>query len=651
MAFTEDQQRALAIAKARRRRAEAEGGHSQRQPFGEAARAGVGRAASAALFGFGDEIAGAIGAPIRVGLGTAETLGEGYREGVEQWRGEAERFKQERPRTALGLDIAGAVGGGAALAKAGGARLMQGFQAAPIRTGLGVGAAEGALFGAGAAEGGALERIDDAAIGAAKGAAIGAGAGAASRVVASIAGAIPGAVQAITRRVRGEPLDGAQERAMNELVAKLQERGINVEEALAMTDEAIAAATPGARAFDVLGEPGVSLAQGAVLRGTGPAQAGLREIRQRAAQGFDTANEVVADAISGANFKQSMQALAAQRRARAGDAFAEAEAVEIPARAYRQNLAPFIEANKEALRRAVRIAKAEGDQDTYQQLANALQGKATSLSSRGLGLFLEGLSDLRSAAFRKGEKNLYRALREGEDRFLSEVEKVNPALLRAREMYAGDSRVLDAAQFGRDIFRPKLDPEDIADAFNDFTASEREAALIGVARAIRDRAGKAATDGAAISRFFRNPEQRERLRAIFPDDDSYNRFAGRLDALIAQGRANVRIDPAIGSDTASRQAGEAAITAETAIDAGLDIAAGGGARTGINMFRAVAKRLAPDDTRQQEEMARILFETPEELRPRLIRYLERQSGGQRARAALPKTDQAAITGGGYALTE
>lgn len=633
----------------------------ERQNMGQAVMAGAGKLAGSALFGFGDEIQGVVGAPIRAARGAAagypmnplteagrKNIGRAYTAGVEEARGAEEKFQDERPILGTGLDLTGAVAGGAgAAAKLGGKGLLRAFKARPIRTAAGVGAAEGAVFGAGEAEGGLGERAAGAVIGTATGAAAGLVGGAAGKMFFDIAAKVPGAVNAINKAIRGQPVGDVEKRAMNKVMDLLKQRGINAEDALEAAAEAIDNPTPGDLTLDVLGEPGVSLAQGAALRGTGPANVGVKALRERATKSFDVAGEIVSDAISGKNYKQSLKEFANVRKENAAEAFAAAEEIEIPQRQYRKLLAPFIENNKEALRKAIRIAKAEGNNEAYGQLVNALQADrgrgATTLSSRALGLFMEGLSDLRSTAFRSGNRNLYRALREGEDRFLENVEKVNPDLLRAREMYAGDSAIIDAAKFGRDVFSSKLDPEDIADAFQSFTAGEREAALIGAARAIRDKASKASTEGNPVTRFFRSPDQRERLRALFPDDDAYNRFASRLDSLIRQGRANVAVDPRVNSATASRQSAERAITGEV-IDAGVDVATGGIARTGLNLFRRFAKSVAPDDTKMQEKIAQILFETPEEFRPRVIDYINRQK--RRGDRINPQAMTAIAAGGG-----
>lgn len=709
-----------------------------RQNFGEAALAGTGKVASNFLFGFGDEISSAlVGTPILAARGAAaghdlnplsetgrENIGRAYLESQRRFKSEDERLSKERPLTSVGLELGGAVAGGVgAAAKLGGAKLINAFKAAPLKTAALVGMLEGAVFGAGDASGNVVERVDDtiggAVVGGAGGplgvlggrAAVKAGGAAKNQLMKTAPGRaffktmekIPEGIQALKRLASGKTADAAdneileavvkdlqeqgvseqdafeaamvavqeaaetrsnkgvqkvinelreqgvtqneaeqavsiarnnpptnlQEKGMERVMNELRDMGISPQEALKQTRGAIRRDLPGEMAFDVMGQPGVKMAAGAALRGTGPANAGVQTLRDRAKKSFSVASGIVSKALSGKNFHKAKTELAETMKKNAQKAYSEAHEVEIPADYYRAELAPFIEANKDALRHAVKIARARsgkgGDfMGDYQQLVNALQGKSQTLSSRAMSLFLEGLSDVRSRAWREGNRNLYSALRQSEDEFLERLEVVNPQLLRAREQYSSDADVKDALQFGRDIFKTRIDPEEIAEAYGKFTAGEREAYIIGAARAIRDKAVRAPADGSSATRFFRTTDQRERLRAIFPNDRVYNDFAANLDAVMNQGRANVIVDPLEGSQTALRLAAQDQITNE-ATEIAADVAMGNTGNAVNRTVRGLARRFSPDDTKLQEQIAEILFETPADFRPRLIQYMERQA--------------------------
>lgn len=200
--MTPEQQRALAIARARRRRAEAQQAAPAQDGFSPAAEADAyeavrgtnafGDATDSVMRGipFSDEITSAVGAPFRAAgdwmRGDGFDIGRAY---DEKMRVEAELTRRREDRSPVASTV-GAVAGGLAtaapLAKAG-ASLLQGARPT-IGSLMGRGAAEGAAYGAvyGAGEGrGANERISNALFGAGTGAATGAAGGAVARIGAN----------------------------------------------------------------------------------------------------------------------------------------------------------------------------------------------------------------------------------------------------------------------------------------------------------------------------------------------------------------------------------------------------------------------------------------------------------------------------------
>ena len=128
-------------------------------------------------FGLSDEIGGALAA-LAGSIQTGESFGDAYDKIHQQLQDKRETFAQENPGTALGAEVVGALATGGA----GGSRLLagKGFQGASNIGKAGrisaVGAGEGAVYGAGAADQG--ERGAGAAQGAVLGgalAAVGAG--------------------------------------------------------------------------------------------------------------------------------------------------------------------------------------------------------------------------------------------------------------------------------------------------------------------------------------------------------------------------------------------------------------------------------------------------------------------------------------------
>ncbi len=137
-------------------------------------------------FGFSDELAGALGATMAYLSGNipeGQTLQDAYRDIRDIARNQAKEFAARNPKSALAAEIFGGLGtGGAGVARGVGAAKRQMAQrgiaqrgipaaAAPVATGAGVGAAEGAIAGLGYTEGDTPEAmIRDVAEGAAFGA-------------------------------------------------------------------------------------------------------------------------------------------------------------------------------------------------------------------------------------------------------------------------------------------------------------------------------------------------------------------------------------------------------------------------------------------------------------------------------------------------
>lgn len=197
MAMTKEQQRALAIARARQRAAQGgSGAIGAPQQQAEQATPGFGQGAMAttgpgdalqrgmmqgATFGLADEITAGLMTPIEMGVrafrgddagsGFGERVSNAYGAVLDDQRGQLSAAREAHPGMAVAGDVAGAMATGGQLMR-GGATLLSGAQ--PTYASMaGRGAAEGALYGA--AHGfGAGEGAKDRATGAAMGAGIGA---------------------------------------------------------------------------------------------------------------------------------------------------------------------------------------------------------------------------------------------------------------------------------------------------------------------------------------------------------------------------------------------------------------------------------------------------------------------------------------------
>lgn len=213
MAMTLEQQKALALAQAQRRRAEAGGGTDEPYDYMEESAAGVRGVGKSLTFGFLDEIDAMLRTPGEA-YRSGKSWGEQYDSNLTRARGELEQSAAKYPTA----DIGGQLLGGAAtmfVPGAGAANVLRGATTLGRAARLGgVGMAVGGATGFGEGEGGFVERAKSAATGAAVGGATGA-------VIGGAQGALAGraARRAFRRDHTSERLFGLSDDAYDELDA------------------------------------------------------------------------------------------------------------------------------------------------------------------------------------------------------------------------------------------------------------------------------------------------------------------------------------------------------------------------------------------------------------------------------------------------
>ncbi len=99
------------------------------------------------------------------------------------------------------------------------------------------------------------------------------------------------------------------------------------------------------------------------------------------------------------------------------------------------------------------------------------------------------------------------------DKFVAELDRLNPRYAPAREAWSGPSQSHAAIRKGEDFL--KMDVEEIQREMQNMTASDRDFFRSGAARALQDKA-KSAADSADLSkRLFGNQTIREQIEAAF----------------------------------------------------------------------------------------------------------------------------------------
>ena len=160
---------------------------------------------------------------------------------------------------------------------------------------------------------------------------------------------------------------------------------------------------------------------------------------------------------------------------------------------------------------------------------------------------------------------------------------------KARKTYAGDAEVLTALRDGRKAL--KMDPEQITRQLAELSESGREAYRSGAARALKDKVDDVVDKGSAADRIFNTTRKRARIRAIFPDQKSYNLLR---KSLIAEQRfTKLYRESLTGSPTQQRQAQAADALTELGGMAGVITAGVGPGHTLLKagIFRRLGKAL------------------------------------------------------------
>ena len=160
---------------------------------------------------------------------------------------------------------------------------------------------------------------------------------------------------------------------------------------------------------------------------------------------------------------------------------------------------------------------------------------------------------------------------------------------KARATYSGDAEVMGALREGKKALN--MDPEQITRRMADLSDAGKEAYRSGMARALKDVVDKTPDKGSAAGRIFGNARKRAQIRAIFPDQESYNLLR---KTLVAEQRfTKLQREALGGSPTQPRQAQAADALTELGGMAGVMTAGVGPGHTLLKagIFRKAGKAL------------------------------------------------------------
>lgn len=528
-----------------------------------------------ATFGFADEI-GIGAAALAASLQFGKPFWEVYQDMKTSYTAEQKRFEADHPVISTGAKVAGAVGTGFALAR-GAAAAAPGLAARPILAGAAGGAIEGAAFGAGEAE-----TMADIPREAGTGALIG----------GAFGGGFPAAVKSLGGAKR--LISGPKSKA-GRLVSEAIERDQMTPAQMASRMRQLG---PEAVVADV-GENVRSLGRAVTsVPGQAKTQA-AKTIRERMSRSQQRLLSEIKDA-AGADkgFFEAMSESLRRRIAQSRPLYQQAADDMVPVDRMQNVLGnidnQLVQYEGTAIGRALKIARSKLAPD-----GNVKRSIAQ------LDAVKKDIDDMIAAAGRSGQKNRQRVLidvlrNDDGTGLLQLMDESSPSYAQARKIFADEASVENAMKSGLKVL--KEDAEITIQKFSDFSEAEKQAYVIGAMKAIRDKVLSGA-EGADASRKISTTLLKERLRPIFPDEQSFQRFVRSLDR--EQTFAQTRNAVLGGSPTARIQEEIADLGSQA--NAVIDAFVGSPVNATANVLRRFFSRRKDIPEKLRKELGELLF--------------------------------------------
>lgn len=558
-------------------------------------------------FGFLDELAGAISAPVRA-IRDDIPLGEAYRQGRDVVRGKVGSFMEERPIAGTALQI------GASLpfnplsaARTAGAQMLgrapAAVSAAQPATALGrVGRAtgEGAVYGtAGGIGASEAETLPELFTDAAKSTVLGAGVSGGGQTV--MAATSPIVRQATTRFSPAAAGSYAQQKVAEALIRDVPP-GLEGS-ALTRAQARLGTLGPEARVVDVGGRNTQRLLDVTATIPGRTAQQTEQAIIQRQA-GRAGRLEAAADTALGtqkADVSELITNLNTQRAAVARPLYQQVDPVPVV----------VDDAMAALLRRSKNLHSGAQNKylvETGQEIDLSALKPGDAIPFKVFDSLKKQIDDAASAAKRGGQGDDARIYGNLAEELVAKLDDISPKndagqsiYGLARNAWAGPTKLQEAAELGAKSLRENV--TELNTVMRNMTDSELEAFRVGALQALRDQVGTQAGQ-TRLMNMWKEPKTQRQLRAIFGND--FREFSAavareaRLRPMEAAGR---------GSQTAARQAGMADIDVSPVTGAVNVASAAGAGIPGAQFVNALAPLVGRVTTPEpvRNEIGRILL--------------------------------------------
>lgn len=482
---------------------------------------GYGRAALQGLsMGFADEIEAR--ARAAAGQGSYEQI-------LSEIQSAKQRFEQENPIGSLATEVVGGVPtmflGGLGTARAASLlpRVASQLSQRQLRYGgaAATGGVTGAISGAGTAQPG--ERLEGAAIGAGTGAAL----GPVGESVSQVAQAGGRRVAQGARSLLGADQTSAfRQRADEKLIQALQRDGFTPSQIAEKLTIAQRSGYKPETIVDIGGENTQRLAD-VVAQYPGAAQL-ARDLTEERVSG--QAGRMIGDFQKAFRFQGSAVDLAddiaANRTTMAAPLYKQA--YEEGGVINDKRIDKFFELS--AFKDAYKTARELAELDGFQLPANINDLKAFGgYDLRTLDYIKRGLDDVlfvRSTPTSGTGKQVVSKLKEKRREFVGVIDEVGPpSYKQARDVFAGQSEILDAIKMGQKF--TNLSPDQLKKSFSKMTQGEKDGFRAGVYESVKENINKGADGANALRRVWASPQKREQLKVIV-GDDNWNQLTNAL---------------------------------------------------------------------------------------------------------------------------
>lgn len=245
---------------------------------------------------------------------------------------------------------------------------------------------------------------------------------------------------------------------------------------------------------------------------------------------------------------------------------------------------------------------------------------------------------------RRGLTNEGRAIDSVRRSVLAEVDRLSPDYAAARRAALDNIEADEALEFGRKAFNRTA--EQVRREMAGLTEGQREMARLGFAEQLRAKIeDTGSSTGNALRRILGNKKQVDIMRAMFPDQRSFNEF---MRAMFNEARMQATVEAARGNSTTAKQLMsmmDSGGLREAAADVATDVVTGTGPLVAASRYVGSALRQLGGFTPEvANEVQRILLATSPERQQQFLTALQQIAASRQSAAELRNVVRGLVTG-------